>query len=336
MQLLQKQNLNSKFFGFEFLDGGLWPPFLLMGKPDHPINNIFLFSCYARSTPRPKPTSRQSVRRIDLFTFDPIDRREYRFVMIVAAGLLVVITTNFQKFMDVLTGSINCTGINSLCISLAGKFPDYVVVTAITLFLITTALATIRRVKATPISNYWVVILSVLIFLDYQYLTGLNVVWSANFSASLHQLPIPWYLLSAASLVFLLSFASANSAYFLDGYWNADPPLGYGLSISSFWLLAFSSSKILLIVGTATGNPTLWHSGNALQSQMSSLLPPLLISPAIPAVIFITCSILLAVLGRLKQENKEKTAMVSLQDMHRRQTALRTTRAAQSANGLKL
>ena len=140
-----------------------------------------------------------------MFTFDPIDRRQYRFVMVIAAGLLIVITTNFQKFMEVVTGSISCVGINSLCASLTNSVPKNVILATIILFLITTAIATMRRVSATPISNYWVVILSVLIFLDHQYLTGLDTIWRADFSLSLHQLPIPWYLLSAAALVFLLS-----------------------------------------------------------------------------------------------------------------------------------
>ncbi len=266
-----------------------------------------------------------------MFTFDPINRRQYRYAMLIATVMLVIITSNFQSFMEIITGSINCAGVSSLCISLTSDVPDYVILTTTVLFFIITAIATLRRVSDTPISNYWVVILVILIFLDQQFLFGIG-----DFSLSLDQMQVPWYLLSATSLVLLLSFSATHSSYFLDGYWNADPPLGYGLSISSFWLLAFSSSKIMLIIATATDNSNLWYSSHALKQQLESLLPNLVVSPIIPAVIFTTCSLLLIVLGRMGYEDTASTAKNAQQSTFRQQAALRTTKAAQSANGLKL
>ncbi len=271
-----------------------------------------------------------------MFTFDPIDRRQYRMVMMIAVGLLIVIITNFEKFAQVLTLSMNCAGISSLCQSLINEVPQYVSLAAITLFLITVAIGTMRRINATHISNYWVVILSVLVFLDHQYLTGLDAVWSSDFSASIHQLPVPWYLLSAVSLIVLLSFASASSNYFLDGFWKADPPLGYGLSISSFWLLALSTPKAIMIIATATDNNSLWQTSYILEQQFAGWLPALVVSPVIPAVIFITCSMLLTLLGLLRHDDQRDTAMTKQQNSNRRQSVMQTTKAAQSLNGLKL
>ena len=271
-----------------------------------------------------------------MFTFDPIDRRQYRLVMIIAVGLLVAIITNFEKFIHILTQSMNCAGISSLCQILTNDVPQYASVATITLFMITVAVATMRRISATPISNYWVVILSVLVFLDHQFLTGLDVIWNSDFGVSIHQLPVPWYLLSAVSLVILLSFASASTSYFLDGYWNADPPLGFGLSVSSFWLLAFSSHKIIMIVATSTGNLALWQTSYILEQQFATWLPPLATSPVIPSVVFITCSLLLTLLGRLRHGDQKKSAVAKQQNKHRFQSAIQTTKAAQSLNGLKL
>lgn len=271
-----------------------------------------------------------------MFTFDPIDRRRYRFVMIIAVGLLVAIVTNFEKFIHILTLSMNCAGVTSLCSSLNNEVPQFVSVAAITLFMAAVAIATMRRVSATPISNYWVVIVSVLIFLDHQYLTGLDAVWNGDFGASIYQLPIPWYLLSAVSLITLLSFSSANSSYFVDGYWNADPPLGFGLSISSFWLLVLSSPKTIMIVANATDNNALWQTSYLLEQQLATWLPSLAISPVLPAVIFITCSLLLTLLGRLREDDQKETAITKQQNAYRRQSAMKTTKAAQRLNGLKL
>jgi len=272
-----------------------------------------------------------------LFNFNPLSHRQYRYVIMLAVGFLVIITTNFKKFMEVATIPFECSYNNSLCDKLQIDFPEYVIIASITLFLITIAVATMRRVRSTSISNYWVLILSILVFLDRQYLTGLGAVWAGNFDVSIYLLPVPWYLLSAASLMFLLSFASTNSAYFLDGYMNADPPLGYGLSISSFWLLAFSSSKIMLIVGAATGSKSMIFSGEMLQRQFESVLSPLVLSPVIPAVIFITCSILLTLLGRFKSNSEPKISSSSkMHNYNRRQTALRTTNAAQSIISSKM
>jgi len=271
-----------------------------------------------------------------VFTFDPIDRRRYRFVMIIAVGLLVVIITNFEKFIHVLTSSINCAGVSSLCSALNNEVPQYVSLAAIIIFLMTVAIATMRRVSATPISNYWVVIVSVLVFLDHQYLTGLDAVWNGDFGASIYQLPIPWYLLSAVSLMTLLSFSSASSSYFVDGYWNADPPLGFGLSISSFWLLVLASPKAIMIIANATDNYALWQTSYLLEQQLAGWLPSLAISPVMPAVIFITCSLLLTLLGRLIQDDQKDTAIAKQQNAYRRQSAIKTTKAAQSLNGLKL
>jgi hypothetical protein len=271
-----------------------------------------------------------------MFTFDPIDRRQYRMIMIIAAGLLIVIITNFTKFVQVLTSSINCPGVNSLCQSLNNEIPQYASLAAITLFLITVAIATMRRISAIHISNYWVVILSLLVFLDHHYLAGLDAVWSGDFSASIHQLPVPWYLLSAVSLIVLLSFASAGSNYFLDGFWKADPPLGYSLSISSFWLLTLSSPKAIMIIATATDNNWLWQTSYELEQQFAGWLPALVVSPVMPAVIFITCSLLLTLLGLLRHDGQKDTAMANQQNTHRRQSVMQTTKAAQSLNGLKL
>ncbi len=337
MQRPQKQNLNKPFrhnlidemaaTGRHFCIQATNDKFPYKENCTNCVNLIFLFSCYHRSS--------NGIRRCTLFTFDPINRRQYRYAMLIATVMLVVITSNFQSFMEIITGSINCAGVSSLCISLTSDVPDYVILTTTILFFIITAIATLRRISATPISNYWVVILIILIFLDQQFLVGIGDLWDADFSISLDQMQVPWYLLSATSLVLLLSFSATHSSYFLDGYWNADPPLGYGLSISSFWLLAFSSSKIMLIIATATDNSNLWYSSHALRQQLESLLPALLISPVIPAVIFTTCSLLLIVLGRMGQEDATSTAKNAQQSTFRKQAALRTTKAAQSANGLK-
>lgn len=271
-----------------------------------------------------------------MFTFDPIDRRRYRFVMIVASGLMIVIVTNFAKFMEVVAGFWDCRDFGAFCSTLKYDVPGKVILAAILLFLVTVAIATMRRVSATPISNYWVVLISIFVFLDYRYLIGLDVVWSGDFTANLYKLPIPWYLLSAVSLIVLLSFASERSTYFLEGYWRADPPLGYGLSISSFWLLAFSSTKIVAIIATATGNRMLWLTGDMMRRRLDEMLPQALTSPAIPAAVLITCAVLLTVLGRLKQGSKSKADAEQLKSLHRRQAAVRTTKAAQRLSGHKV
>ena len=153
-----------------------------------------------------------------MFSFEPIDRRQYRIVMALAGGLTIFLVANFGEFLNVLTLFLDCTNYYWLCTNLKSDLPQYANLVFITLFLITTAVATIRRVRATTISNYWTVLLLVLIILDYQYLSGLDVIWKSDLGSGLFQLPVPWFLLTAVSLIFLLSFALEKSDYFMSGY----------------------------------------------------------------------------------------------------------------------
>jgi len=238
-----------------------------------------------------------------LFSFEPIDRRRYRIVMALAGGLMIFLISNIENFLRTITLFLECTNYYWLCSNLRSEIPEFIILAAIIVFMVTAAVATIRRVKNTSASNYWAVLLLVLITLDYQFLTGLDVIWQSDLNSGFFQLPVPWFLLTAISLIFLLSFASESSEYFMSGYWNADPPLGYGLSLSSFWLLAFSPIKLASIQAIALDNYSLFQTAESIQMQLESMLPQFLISPIIPAVIFIISAILLIFLGRLKNED---------------------------------
>ncbi len=257
--------------------------------------------------------------------------------MTLAGGLMIFFVTNIEKFLNTLTLFLECTSYFWFCSALRTDVPETAILAVIILFMITAAIATIRRVRNTPVSNYWAVLLLVLITLDYQYLTGLDVIWQGDPGSGLFQLPVPWFLLTAIALIFLLSFASEKSEYFMSGYWNADPPLGYGLSLSSFWLLAFSATKLASIQAIAFDNPTLWQVTQSIETRIENMVPQTLTSPVIPAVIFMTSAVLLVILGHLKQAGSAAGNSTRSQELiHRRQRAIQTTKAAQSINGLKL
>jgi hypothetical protein len=118
----------------------------------------------------------------------------------------------------------------------------------------------------------------------------------------------------------------------MDGYWNADPPLGYGLSFSSFWLLSFSATRALLIVTDATGNQALMLTTGRIQRQIEVMLPQALFSPVIPAVTFISCAVLLTVIGMSK---KEKPIVDQKASIRRRHDAVQLTKAARHLSGYK-
>lgn len=267
-----------------------------------------------------------------MFSLKPIGHRRYGFVMLLAMGLLVIVVTNFPIFMQVVMKVVNCQVGDSSCDRMASEISDYVSLAMIVLFLTITAVATFRRVRDTAISNYWVVFLSVLIFLDHAYLTGLGRVWSGELNQGILEVSIPWFLMAAASLVLLLTFATAKSSYFMDGYWNADPPLGYGLSISSFWLLSYSATRALMVFTDATGNRALMLTTERIQHQFEEVLPLVLVSPVVPAVIFTTCALLLTVIGMTKKAIAGGNQPAS---MRRRQEAVHVTRAARHLNGYK-
>ena len=91
-----------------------------------------------------------------------------------------------------------------------------------------------------------------------------------------------------------------------------------------------------MIIANATDNNALWQTSYQLEQQLAGWLPSLAISPVLPAIIFITCSLLLTILGRLRQDDPKDTAIANQQNTYRRQSAMKTTKAAQSLNGLKL
>jgi len=253
--------------------------------------------------------------------------------MLMAFGLLIILTANFDKFMQVALLVVDCSEWGSLCPVLQYQAADYFTPIASTLFMLTIAIATLRRVSATPISNYWAVFLTLLVFLDHSYLTGFGALSNFSLSLGLFQLAAPWFFMAAVALILLLSFAPDRSTYFMQGYWNADPPLGWALSITSFWLLALSAPKILIIIADSIGNYSLGLAAANAQYKLELLLPAYITAPVIPSVVFTTCVLLLVALGRTSGERPvEKTEASG----HRLQTAVQTTRAAQRLNGLKL
>jgi len=253
--------------------------------------------------------------------------------MLIAMGLLVVFVSNFESFLNVVLWTLDCREWGTLCPLVLKNGPPYFELLAVTMFLVTVAVATIRRISVTPISNYWAVFLSILYYIDHRYLTGISALWNSGGNSGMIHIVIPWFLVAAVSLTMLLSFATHRSTYFMQGYWNADPPLGYCLSISSFWMLLLATPRAMRIVAESTGSFQLGLTTAKLQAWLAYNLPTEILSPAIPAAVFSASALLLIVLGRFKAGKRPETRQSA---PHRMQSAIQTTRAAQSLNGLKM
>ncbi len=263
-----------------------------------------------------------------MFSVEPIHRQTYRFVMLVVVGLLIVVIAGIEKFASVLLLLVDCQQWPGQCGFFKTSLPSYVSVITVVISMVAMAVATIRRIATTPISNYWVVFLTVLVYLDHQYLIGFDTLWSGDLEVALYN--APWFLLTASAIVFLLSFAPARSTYFKQGFAGADPPLGWFLSISSFWLLAVSGVRIVEIISQATGITSLGVTAFHVQQQIDKVIPALITLPIIPAIVFSFCALLMAILGWRQNDEIEETVRAPIERM---QTAVQTTRAARRLKG---
>ena len=270
-----------------------------------------------------------------MFSFETIDRRKYRFVILMAVCFFVILVINMPKFLLLIARSIDCGAWGGACPILVHEAPGYFESVATVLLLLTIAIATMRRIIDTPISNYWVVFLAVLVFLDLQHLTDFGAYWQENADTGATSIAVPWFLIAAFALIFLLSFAPNRSTYFMQGYVNADPPLGYALAISSIWLLMLSVPNIMIKIAAATGSNSFILTTIKIHQNLADTLPGAVMSPMIPSVIFTVCAVLMTLLGRYSSET-EKVEADPVQTHQRLQTAIHTTRAAQRLKGLKL
>ncbi len=268
-----------------------------------------------------------------MFSLDPINRHQYRLLIFTATGISIILIAFFPTLLDLMLLSVDCRDWGNLCPLIVNNVPSYFSAIAKAGFIGVIALATLRRTSRTRISGFWAAFLPIMAFLSMNYLTEFNRFQFASLRIELTTNPAPWFVLAAVCLALLLSFAPDRSSYFKLGYWTADPPLGYVLSFTAYWLMVIAVPRAISLITESIGNYQLSLAAYKLQYLQLELMPYGLLSPVVPAVAFSTSAILLIILGRLTHHSTDYDHQTP---ENRLQNAIHTTRAAQSLNGFKM